>query len=60
MPDLSNDALASAPGGAVMLPATAGMVVVSYNLPGVTEPLRLSRAALAEFSRVRSRTGTIP
>ncbi len=30
-------------GGVVLLPLTAGCVVLSYNLPEVTEPLRLSR-----------------
>ncbi len=30
-------------GGCVILPMTAGSIVLSYNLPGVTEPIRLSR-----------------
>lgn len=37
--------VAKSPRGAVMIPATAGSVVLAYNLPGV-ENLRLSREAL--------------
>jgi phosphate transport system substrate-binding protein len=32
-------------GGVKMLPLTAGSIVLSYNLPGVGEPVRLSRKA---------------
>ena len=32
-------------GGVVMLPVTAGAIVIAYNLPGVDAPLRLSRYA---------------
>jgi phosphate transport system substrate-binding protein len=38
--------IAKAPNGVVLIPATAGSIVVAYNLPGVTE-LKLSREALA-------------
>ncbi len=30
-------------GGVVMLPMTAGSIVISYNLPGVTDPIKLPR-----------------
>jgi phosphate transport system substrate-binding protein len=32
-------------GGVLLLPMTAGEIVLSYNVPGVTAPIRLSRAA---------------
>jgi phosphate transport system substrate-binding protein len=38
--------MAKSPRGAVLLPATAGSVVLAYNLPGITG-LKLTRAALA-------------
>ncbi len=38
--------IAKVPQGAVLLPATAGSVVLAYNLPGVPE-LKLSRKAIA-------------
>lgn len=38
--------MAKSPRGAVLVPATAGSVVLAYNLPGV-EGLKLSREALA-------------
>jgi phosphate transport system substrate-binding protein len=43
---LTDAEMAKAPKGAVLIPATAGSVVLAYNLPGITE-LKLSRAALA-------------
>jgi len=43
---MTDEEIAKAPHGAVMIPATAGSVVLAYNLPGVTN-LRVSRAALA-------------
>lgn len=43
---LTDAEIAKAPKGAVLIPATAGSVVLAYNLPGITE-LKLSRAALA-------------
>src|SRR5580698_1417683 len=30
-------------GGVVLLPMTAGSIVISYNLPGVTNPIKLPR-----------------
>ena len=32
-------------GGVYLLPMTAGVIVLSYNVPGLTEPIRLSREA---------------
>jgi len=40
---LSDEQIASAKGGAALVPATAGMVVLAYNLPGLGGPLKLSR-----------------
>jgi phosphate transport system substrate-binding protein len=36
-------------GGVQLVPMTAGMVVLAYNLPGVSQPLKLSREACAEI-----------
>lgn len=35
--------------GVYLLPMTAGVIVLSYNLPGVTEPIRLSREAYVKI-----------
>lgn len=43
---MSDDEIAKSPRGAVMIPATAGSVVLAYNLPDVKN-LRLSRDAIA-------------
>ncbi|MBJ7259116.1 MAG: phosphate ABC transporter substrate-binding protein PstS [Chthoniobacterales bacterium] len=43
---MSDSEIAKSPRGAVMIPATAGSVVLAYNLPGIKN-LRLSREALA-------------
>jgi len=44
---LTADEASHASGGVAPLPIIAGMVVVPYNLPNVTAPLRLSRGTLA-------------
>jgi phosphate transport system substrate-binding protein len=36
-------------GGVLLLPMTAGCIVLSYNLPGLSQPLRLSRAAYVKI-----------
>ena len=36
-------------GGVQLVPMTTGMIVLAYNLPGVSQPLKLSRQALAEI-----------
>jgi phosphate transport system substrate-binding protein len=41
---MSDDEIAKVPAGVVLLPMTAGSIVLAYNLPGVTD-LRLSREA---------------
>ena len=43
---MTDEEMAQSPRGAVLIPATAGSVVLAYNLPGV-DNLRLSRTALA-------------
>lgn len=43
---MSDEEIAKVKAGAVMIPATAGSIVVAYNLPGVTD-LKLSREAYA-------------
>jgi len=43
---MTDEEMAKSPRGAVLVPATAGSVVLAYNLEGVTN-LKLTRAALA-------------
>lgn len=43
---MSDEEIAKIKQGAVMIPATAGSIVIAYNLPGVAD-LKLSRAAYA-------------
>lgn len=40
---MSDDQMAAARNGAVLVPTAAGMVALAYNLPGLSGPLRLSR-----------------
>jgi len=40
---LTDEEIAKTPGGARLVPATAGMVVLAYNLPGLGGDLKLSR-----------------
>jgi phosphate transport system substrate-binding protein len=42
---MTDDQIAASPRGALLLPVTAGMVALAYNLPGFEGDLRLSRAA---------------
>ena len=42
-------ALPNSYGGVLLLPMTAGCIVLSYNLPGVSKPLRLSRLAYVKI-----------
>jgi phosphate transport system substrate-binding protein len=46
---LSASNAAKVESGVATIPATAGMVVVAYNIPGVTGQIKLSRAALADI-----------
>ncbi len=43
---MSDEEIAKVKAGVVMIPATAGSIVIAYNLPGVTD-LKLSREAYA-------------
>jgi phosphate transport system substrate-binding protein len=40
---MTDTQIASAKHGAVLIPATAGLVVLTYNLPGLSGPLKLNR-----------------
>lgn len=40
---MSDAEIAELDGGVVMIPITAGKIVIAYNLPGIDEPLRLGR-----------------
>ncbi|MBL8415239.1 MAG: phosphate ABC transporter substrate-binding protein PstS [Propionivibrio sp.] len=40
---MTDDQIASAKQGTVLVPATAGLIVLAYNLPGLNGPLKLSR-----------------
>jgi phosphate transport system substrate-binding protein len=40
---MTDDQIASAKEGAVLVPATAGLIVLTYNLPGLNGPLKLNR-----------------
>jgi phosphate transport system substrate-binding protein len=44
---LTDEQMARVEGGARLVPATAGMVVLAYNLPGLGGPLKLSREVYA-------------
>lgn len=45
---MKDEEIAKTPNGAVLLPVTAGEIVLTYNLPGVTE-LKLPRAVYPEI-----------
>lgn len=44
---LSDEQIATAPQGAVLVPATAGLIALVYNLPGLNGPLQLRRDTYA-------------
>jgi phosphate transport system substrate-binding protein len=46
---MTDEQLASVANGAQLVPATAGMVVLAYNLPELGGPLKLSRAVYADI-----------
>jgi phosphate transport system substrate-binding protein len=46
---MSDEQMAAAKSGAVLVPTTAGMVVLAYNLPGVSAPLKLSRRTYVDL-----------
>src|SRR5215510_1877355 len=53
---LTDEQLGRVKPGARLVPATAGIVVLAYNLPGVTAPLKLTRDVYVDIfaGRVRS------
>lgn len=44
---MTDEQIAQVPGGVRMIPATAGLVSIIYNVPGLAAPLRLGRDLLA-------------
>jgi phosphate transport system substrate-binding protein len=47
---MTNDDMSKAKGGAVMhIPTVVGMVVIGYNVPELTQPLKLDGAAIADI-----------
>ncbi len=46
---LTDAQIAGAENGAALIPMTAGMVALTYNLPGANEPLRFSRTAYLDL-----------
>lgn len=46
---LTDEQIARVKSGAALIPATAGMVVLAYNLPGLNGPLKLSRTTYVDL-----------
>jgi phosphate transport system substrate-binding protein len=47
---MTDDEMAKAKGGPILhIPTVVGLVVIAYNLPGVTQPLRLSGSLIADI-----------
>lgn len=46
---MTDEEIAQVENGVVVVPMTAGMVAIAYNLPGVEVPLKLTRQALADI-----------
>ncbi len=46
---LTDEQMAAVTAGARLVPVTAGMVVLAYNLPGLTAPLKLTRDVYADI-----------
>jgi phosphate transport system substrate-binding protein len=57
---MSDEEIAQVPGGVVLVPATAGIVVLAYNLPTVHGDLKLSRSACAGIFLGRIKTWDDP
>jgi phosphate transport system substrate-binding protein len=57
---LSDEQLASVKPGAQLVPVTAGMVVLAYNLPGLGGDLQLSREVCADIFAGRIKTWDDP
>jgi phosphate transport system substrate-binding protein len=52
---LTDEQIESVKGGAKLIPATAGMIVLAYNLPGLAGPLKLSRDVYTDIFAGRIR-----
>lgn len=46
---MTDDEIAQVEPGVVLVPMTAGMVAIAYNLPGVETPVNLTRTALVDI-----------
>ena len=57
---LSDEQIARVKSGARLVPVTAGIVVIAYNLPGLGGPLKLSRDVYADIFAGRIRTWNDP
>lgn len=58
---IMNDAeIAKVEGGVIMVPATAGMIVLAYNLPGVQGDLKLPRDVYADIFAGKIKTWSDP
>ena len=57
---LNDEQIARVQGGVRLVPVTAGLVVLAYNIPGVDRPLKLSRAVVTEIFAGRLRTWNDP
>ena len=57
---LSDEQIAKAPGGATLVPATAGAIVLAYNLPDVKGTIKLSREVYADIFLGRIRNWNDP
>lgn len=57
---LSDEQIAKAPRGATLVPATAGAIVLAYNLPDVKGTLKLSREVYADIFLGRIRNWNDP
>ena len=57
---LSDEQIARARAGARLVPVTAGIVVLAYNLPGLGGPLHLSRDVYVDIFAGRIRTWSDP
>src|SRR5262249_30002422 len=57
---LSDEQLARVKWGARLVPATAGMVVLAYNLPGLNGPLKLGRDVYVDIFNGRIRAWDDP
>jgi phosphate transport system substrate-binding protein len=57
---LTDEQIASARSGASLVPVTAGMVVLAYNLPGLGGPLKLPRDVYVDMFAGRIRTWNDP